>query len=477
LSKKILLVNPNIMKPVVTPVALDYLALALEENGFSPEVLDLAFSDDPRKEIEQWMGRGEYLLTAVTVRNIDDSYFASQDFCLERTKEIIDQIRERTETPILLGGVGFSIQPELTLAYSGVEMGVKGEGEWSLPQLAERLAKRKEFKNVWGLIFNEKESYRRIPVRYGPLQDLRLWRREALDNLRYLKEGGMVGFESKRGCDQKCTYCADPLSKGRIIRCRNPEDVAAELAHLYQMGVDHFHTCDSEFNIPESHAIEVCRQIVRKKLDRKIRWYAYATPTPFSEELAHWMEQAGCVGIDFGVDHGNDHMLKRLGRAHKAEDLEKTARLARKHGFSFMFDLLLGGPGETRETVQETLELMKRVSPDRVGISLGVRIYRGTALARKIIREEGFAEKNKNLQGVIRGNAGMLLPIFYLSSGLGEDVEGFIEKQIAADSRFLMGSRKNVERNYNYNENSRLMEAIKQGYRGAFWDILRRIGN
>jgi len=477
LPYKILLINPNIMKPVVTPVALDYLAQALEEKGFVPEVLDLALADDPRKEIERWLGRGEYLLIAVSVRNIDDSYFASQDFCLERTKEIIDQIRGQTQTPIVLGGVGFSIQPELTLAYCGVEMGVKGEGEWSLPQLAEGLANRKECKNIPGLMFNGKGSYRRIPLRYGPLQDLRLWRREAVDNLRYLKEGGMVGFESKRGCDQKCTYCADPLSKGRIIRCRSPEDVAAELANLYQKGVDHFHTCDSEFNIPERHAVEVCQEIVRKKLNPKIRWYAYSTPTPFSEELAYWMEKAGCVGIDFGVDHGNDHMLKRLGRAHKAEDLKKTARLARKHGFSFMFDLLLGGPGETRETVRETIELMKRVSPDRVGISLGVRIYRGTALARKIIKEGGVTKKNKNLQGVIRGNAGMLQPIFYLSSGLGEDVEEFIEKQIAKDSRFLMGSRKNVERNYNYNENSRLMEAIKQGYRGAFWDILRRIAN
>lgn len=477
MPKKILLVNPNIMKPVVTPVALDYLAQALEGKGFSAEVLDLAFAPDPEKEIDRHLARSEYLLIAVSVRNIDDSYFASQDFCLQRTKDIIDRIGQQTGAPLVLGGVGFSIQPESALYYCGVETGIRGDGEWSLPLLAKRLIEKKESKNIPGLIHKERGNYRRWPVRCGPLQDLRLWRREALDNLRYLKEGGMAGFESKRGCDQKCTYCADPLSKGRIIRCRNPEDVAAELAYLYQKGVDHFHTCDSEFNIPESHAIEVCKEIVKKNLNGKIRWYAYATPTPFSKELAQWMEKAGCVGIDFGVDHGNDHMLKRLGRAHKAEDLAETARLARKHGFSFMFDLLLGGPGETRETVRETLELMKQISPDRVGISLGVRLYRGTALARKIIKEEGFAEKNKNLQGVIRGNAEMLQPIFYLSSGLGEDAEGFIEKQIAGDPRFLMGSRKNVERNYNYNENSRLMEAIKQGYRGAFWDILRRMEN
>ncbi len=82
---------------------------------------------------------------------------------------------------------------------------------------------------------------------------------------------------------------------------------------------------------------------------------------------------------------------------------------------------------------------------------------------------------NRNLHGVIQGNEEMLRPIFYLPGGLGEDIEEFIERQIAADPRFLLGSRKNVERNYNYNENSRLMEAIQRGYRGAFWDILKRM--
>jgi len=463
------------MKPVVTPVAIDYLAQAVEEKGFTAEVLDLAFADHPEKELERYLGKSEYLLMAITVRNIDDSYFASQDFCLQRTKVLIDQIRSRTEAPLVLGGVGLSIRPESALSYCGVEIGVKGDGEWSLPQLAKRLVGGGGLRNIPGVLFKEKENYHYHPVRYGSLYSLCLSRREALDHPRYLREGGMVGFETKRGCDQKCTYCADPLSKGRIIRWRNPQDVAGELAHLYQKGVDHFHTCDSEFNLPSNHAIEVCKEIVKNQLNEKIRWYAYASATPFEEELAYWMERAGCVGIDFGVDHGNDQMLRRLGRTHNAATIERTARLARKHGFALMFDLLLGGPGETRETISETLELMKRTSPDRVGISLGVRLYRGTALAGEVIQEEGFGPENKNLRGAIRGNEEMLRPIFYLAAGLGEDVGEFIEKQIAGDPRFLLGNRKNLERNYNYNENNRLMQAIKQGYRGAFWDILRRM--
>jgi tryptophan 2-C-methyltransferase len=477
LPPEILLVNPNQIKPVVTPVALDYLAQSLEKNGFHSEILDLAFADDPASKIKQRLDDRNFLLIGITVRNIDDSYFASQDFCLQRTKTIIDQIRSETATPIVLGGVGFSIMPEFTLRYCEVDMGIKGDGEWSLPLLAERLVTDRDLAKVPGLIYKEEGKYRHNPAQSCSPASISLSRREAIDNLRYLQEGGMVGFETKRGCNQKCTYCADPLSKGKRIRFRNPKDVASELAFLYDKGIDHFHTCDSEFNIPERHAIEVCQEIVNRHLGDKIRWYAYASPAPFSEELARWMKKAGCVGIDFGVDHGNDRMLGSLGRAHQVENIKKTASLAKEYAFAFMFDLLLGGPGETRDTIQQTMALMKKLDPDRVGISLGIRLYKGTLLARKVTKEGEWGIGNKNLHGIIDRNKSMFQPVFYLASELGDDIEDSIGKEIAGDSRFLIGNRKNMERNYNYNDNSLLMEAIKKGARGAFWDILRKIGN
>ena len=91
-KKTILLVNPNQMKPPVTPVALDYLAQSLEERGFEAEVLDLAFSTDAELDIQSALRRMDPVLIGVTVRNLDDSYLASQDFCLARTRKIIDWI-------------------------------------------------------------------------------------------------------------------------------------------------------------------------------------------------------------------------------------------------------------------------------------------------------------------------------------------------------------------------------------------------
>jgi radical SAM superfamily enzyme YgiQ (UPF0313 family) len=353
-------------------------------------------------------------------------------------------------------------------------LGIRGEGEEALPLLAERIGRKNGFQGIPGLIYKQGSTFRRNPVRFLPLRDLSLSRREAVDNLRYLKEGAMVGFESKRGCDQGCAYCVDPIGKGRRVRLRDPAQVAEELENLYSRGIDHFHTCDSEFNIPESHALEVCRQIVRRGLGEKIRWYAYLSPQPFSEELAQWMRRAGCVGIDFGVDHGHPKMLRALGRLHTPDDIRTMAERARRHGFSLLFDLLLGGPGETRETLSQAIALMKEAAPDRVGISLGLRLCPGTRIFRKI-QAEGRGGRNPSLQGVIEGNDAYLFPIFYLSSALGEDIDDYIDELIGKDPRFLFGNRKRVDRNYNYNDNSVLVQAIAEGYRGAFWDILRRI--
>ena len=475
-KETILLVNPNQMKPPVTPVALDYLAQSLELTGFEVEVLDLAFSIEAGLDIQSGLRRMDPLMIGVTIRNLDDSYLASQDFCLERTKKIIDLIKSHSRAKLVLGGVGFSIAPEAVLDYCQVDWGICGEGERALPMLARQVAEKRDVHSIPGLVYREGTGFHRNPMRSFALKDAALGHRKAIDNPRYLREGGMVGFESKRGCNQGCTYCADPIAKGKRVRLRNPSLVAEELANLYRQGIDHFHTCDSEFNIPEDHAIELCKAIVKKELGDKIRWYAYLSPKPFSTELARWMQKAGCVGIDFGVDHANQAMLRTLGRFHKDEDIISLARRAKAHGFSLLFDLLLGGPGETRKTIAEAVKLMKKTSPDRVGISLGLRLYSGTPLFLKI-QAQGFSKENPNLHGSVEATLDLLRPIFYLESKLGEDIEDFIDGLIGNDRRFLFGNRKRVDRNYNYNDNSVLAKAIAQGYRGAFWDILRRISS
>ncbi len=477
---KVTLINPNRMKPAVAPIALDYIAESLHAAGHEVGILDLCFSEDWAADVDAYFAADQPDLIGYTIRNTDDCYFASRDFFIPYHKEIIDRVKSRTDAPVMLGGAGLSVAPEAVLGFTGADYAIAGDGEWAIARLADVVAVPPPStdgdgvaRDLPGLVYREGGVIRSNPPAWMDLADLPIRSRRWLDNRRYFREGGQAGIETKRGCDRKCVFCADPPGKGRACRLRPPSHVVAEIRALLDQGIDVYHLCDCEFNIPLSHAEGVCRAIIEAGLGDRIRWYTYATPRPFTDELADLMVRAGCRGIDFGADSGDDNVLRSLGRDFAAEDVRRTAEICHRHGITFMYDLLIGGPAETQESVRRTIDLMKRVEPDRVGISIGVRIYNGTALG-EMVRREGVTPSNPALHGIIEGNESFLAPIYYLSPTVGMEVFGLVDDLVACDSRFLHASPAELEGNYNYNDNTVLVDAIRDGFRGAYWDILRR---
>jgi radical SAM superfamily enzyme YgiQ (UPF0313 family) len=167
-------------------------------------------------------------------------------------------------------------------------------------------------------------------------------------------------------------------------------------------------------------------------------------------------------------------MLRRLGRHFRAADLESTARACRQAGIAFMYDLMLGGPDETPDTLGESLELVRRIGPDCVGLSLGIRVYPGTPLADEV-RRMGPLEGNPALRGSRAGNEALARPVFYLSPSLGPDPAGLVRSIVGDDQRFFLPGGPKEAGDCNYNDNDRLARAIRDGARGAYWDILRRM--
>jgi radical SAM superfamily enzyme YgiQ (UPF0313 family) len=474
LGHKVLLVNPNRMQPPVAPIALGYLASALGLNGYEVDLLDLCFSEDVAADIEGYFARNSVVAVAFTIRNTDDASFATRAFFIPEYKGVIDCLRRHTDAPIILGGSGFSIMPQAILGYCGLDMGIWGEGEYALPLLVDRIVNGGDCWDVPGLVYRAGRDFETNPPKYLDLASMATPRRDMVDNRRYFEQGGMGNIETKRGCAGRCIYCADPLGKGNRVRLRSPQSIADEVEVLLEMGIDHFHFCDSEFNLPPGHAMSVCHELVSRGLGSKVRWYAYCSPLPFDDDIASAFQRAGCAGINFGVDSAEDRMLRTLGRSFSVEDLERMAQVCHRQGITFMYDLLLGGPGETRESLKNTVETMKRLSPSRVGAALGVRVYPGTGMA-DIVRNQGPIEMNTNLHGVV--DETLFAPIFYLEAALGNDAPQHLADLIAGDERFFFMSGDTVDRNYNYNDNDLLVNAIRGGYRGAFWDILRRLAD
>ena len=475
MSHRVLLVNPNRMKPPVTPIALDYLADALSKHGMQADVVDLCLSQDWKTAIDDYFALGTVDAVGVTLRNIDDTTFASREFFLPGFKEVADYLGSKTNAPIIVGGSGFSIMPEDVLAYCSLDLGIVGDGEEPLPLLVQKLASREDHTGIRGLVYRDASGFKRNVPSWKSLDGDMVRRRSAVDNRRYLAEGGMGSIETKRGCPGACIYCVDAPSKGSRSRCRSPQSVVSEMEALLAQRIDCLHLCDAEFNLPASHADDVCREIIGRGLGEKMGWYAYASPVPFDGATAALYRKAGCRGINFGVDSADDGILRALGRDFGVGDLRRTAAACHEQGLVFMYDLLLGAPGETKESLSRTIHAMKRMSPHRVGAALGIRVFPDTRLAEMIL-QSGPAESNRNLHGAVKDNDRFFRPMFYLSAELGEDVPQYLERLIDDDRRFLfMKPPQAGDMNYNYNDNSRLVEAIRQGYRGAFWDILRRV--
>ncbi len=470
---EIALVNANIIKPAVAPLGLEYLAKACRDAGIDAEVIDLSFEDDPHEALRRRLAEVRPELVGVTVRNSDNCYLLSSHSFIPEIREVVARTRSATEAPVVLGGAGFSAAPRAAMRAIGADYGVAGDGERALVALLEVVRGRREPGEVPGLLWREGGAVRAAEPEWTAFADGPL-PRDAVELERYLREGGQVGLETKRGCDRSCIYCADPLSKGRRIRERPPAAVADEVEHLLARGCDVYHICDSEFNIPESHARAVCEELIGRGLGDRIRWYAYLAPAPFSDELAGLMRRAGCRGIDFGADSGDPEMLRRLGRDFEPEDTRAAVAACRTQGIAVMTDLLIGAPGETRESARASIEMARQAEPSCAGISLGVRVYPGTGIAG-IVREQGPMADNPALWGRTAENEEMLEPVFYLAPELGapEEAAAWLADVIGGDPRFFFGGSGD-DADYDYDDNELLVRAIAEGARGAYWDILRR---
>ena len=460
------LVNTNQIRPPIAPIGLDYVAEALNAAGHHVEMLDLCWADDWDAALSDFFEETRFDLVGVTLRNTDDCAFTSRQSFLGGFVDIVNTIRKRTRGVVVLGGVGFSVVSERILAACEADAGIWGDGEFALVELANRIERELDWFDLPSLIWPRDGRWYRNPPATPPLTSLPSMSRRWVDNQRYFREGGQAGIETKRGCPRHCIYCADPIAKGETTRLRPPKAVVDELENLLEQGIDHIHTCDSEFNLPEKHAVEVCEEIIHRDLGRRLRWYAYCSPVPFSSELAELMRRAGCVGINFGADSGDEDMLRRLRRDHTPGHILSATRSSREAGLAVMLDLLLGSPGESEKSIVGTVELMRRAGPDLVGISLGVRVYPGTELADLTTQER--------LRDGLVGRDDPLEPLFFIEPAIAPFALDLLDQLIGDDRRFLFFDSSRPDRDYNYNANQRLVDAIRQGYRGAYWDILRR---
>ncbi len=404
---RVLLISANTerINMVTLPLGLACVAASTRKAGHDVTVVDLMAEGNASSVLKEAIEGFRPDLIGVSVRNIDDQNMQNPRFLLDPVKEIVASCRSLSDARIVLGGAGYSIFPESSLEFLAADMGIQGEGEATFSELIERMERGADFSEVPGLYVRgyglrcERTFVKDLDLLPLPHADLFV--------LPSRKEELWMPIQTRRGCPLGCSYCSTGEIEGRMSRRRSPRMVVEWIAQWRKAGVRQFYFVDNTFNLPASYAKEICRKLIDQDLN--IRWWSILYPKGVDEELIAYLARAGCEQVSIGFESGSKRILKSLNKRFTLEEVRRASEMLSEHGIRRMGFLLLGGPGETRESVEESLVFADSLKLDSLKVTAGVRIYPHTSLAKKAAEE-----------GILAAKDDLLFPRFYLEKGLEE---------------------------------------------------------
>ena len=415
---RVLLVSTNTERqpyPVV-PNGLVAVAASLEHAGHDVRLLDLCFARSPVIAARDAAAEFKPDVVGVSVRNIDNSDAVALQHYTPEAAAVVNALRAASPpgSHLIAGGAAFGVAPQALFTELGVDYAVAGDGERASVALVAALAAGREPGVIPGLVRRAGEAITFTPPGEDadldslPPLSLARW----VDLGRYQRHGATVPVQTKRGCVYRCVYCTYRNVEGFGYRTRAPELVADEIQELRRTaGVRHVDFVDSTFNSPPGHAIEVCEAIERRRLGVQLETTNF-TPATAPRELLSAMRAAGFRSLGITAESASDAVLDRLEKGFTAAKAREVAERVERAGIRSLWIFLVGGPGETPATLEETLTFAawRLGRGDAVYLTVGLRVYPGTTLHRIAIDE-----------GVVAPGDSLLAPTFYFSPALRFD--------------------------------------------------------
>ena len=407
---RVLLISANtetINMPVL-PLGLACVAEAVKNAGHEIKLVDLMDECDGNLVLQGVINEFQPEIIGISVRNIDDQCMENTRFLLDSVKEIVSECRRSIDAPIILGGAGYSIFPKSALEYLGADMGIQGEGESAFVTLLEMLKYKGDLSTIPGLYLSGHDIHRKVRNE-DDLDEfsLPLLNSHQLALTSSQKQNLWIPFQTRRGCPLNCSYCSTETIEGMNIRKHSPGVVVEAISKHVEAGFDQFFFVDNIFNLPLSYAKELCTQITKAELN--ISWRCILYPWLVDEELIEKMTEAGCKEVSMGFDSGSETILRAMNKRFLPEDVRRISEILKRYNIRRMGFLLLGGPGESKKTVEESLAFADSLDLEAMKITMGIRIYPHTDLALIAINE-----------GVIEPDDDLLFPKFYMAPGLEE---------------------------------------------------------
>ncbi|MBU1340847.1 MAG: radical SAM protein [Proteobacteria bacterium] len=405
---KILLINANRFKhpwPVI-PFGLSCVAAALESKGYELQVLDLCFSKDCAKDLKRQVLLFQPMIIGLSIRNIDNSAGYNTLFLLEATKnEIIKPLKSLFAGPIVIGGPSVGINGAEMLSYLDLNYAIRGDGEDAIVEFVRRIDTDTPLEGLEGLVIrkDEKIIQDNPPLLVKDLNTLPYVNPgKYIDLTQYRKYNSPLQIQTKRGCALECSYCTYNRIEGLKYRLRDAQKVADQIEKLYiDTGISHLEFTDSTFNIPLAHCKKVLKALKKKNLKLNLRTMGL-NPGSVDEELVDLMKQNGFRDVDLGAEAGCDEMLKSLGKNYSKKEVIHAGKLLQEKGIPVTWYLLVGAPGETKETLIETFNTINQAASkwDLINIGVGLRVYKGSPIAIGMKNDNPSCTKDEFLKPV-----------------------------------------------------------------------------
>lgn len=405
----------------VYPLGLDYVAGAIGERH-PVGIADMNVPEDGEalaKAIEGF----EPEVIGLSIRNVDTTDTSRPDGLFAGYRALVDAIRSQTDALLVLGGSGFSIFPDQMMRELGADYGILGEGE-RLSLLLDALERREDVSAMPGIVTPN------APAAMPPPWSREITRRfdPSLPHVAfYLKRGGMLNLQTKRGCGFNCIYCTYPVIEGRSLRLFDPEEVGRTARRLQAAGAKYLFITDAAFNSSAAHSLAVARAFEQAGVS--IPWGGFFTPTAPDPGYYRTLAEAGLAHVEFGTESLSDRVLKAYRKPFRCAHVFDAHAAALEAGLHVAHYFLLGGPGETSDTLAETLDGVERLRRGVLFFFCGMRIYPQTELYEMALRD-----------GQVREDRSLVEPVFFKPAGMkGGETLKRVRERAGARPNWVIG--------------------------------------
>jgi len=364
------------------PMGLLYISSYLKKYNCSVKLVDLQLLNNPLKEVKNiiikdkpayvgfsWMSpSSEHIIKIIRViKNID--------------KDIL----------IIVGGATPTALVNEAIRLDEIDIAVYGEGEETMLDLLEK----KNLNEIKGIAYKQNKKIMINPPR-KPITNLDSLPFPDYDAIRldktYPHFGGVffprrIGIIASRGCPYKCTFCAENIVTNES-RVRSPKNIVDEVEYLYtRYNIRRFEFYDHLFTVNRDRTIKICNEIIKRKL--KIKWIINSRVDNVDKELLKILKMAGCYYIIFGIESGNQNILRRIKKDTSIPQIKNAIKMTKKVGLKACGVFIIGLPYENDETIKQTINLAKELPLDYAIFNI-FRPFPGTKIFESVKKQKGI---------------------------------------------------------------------------------------